>query len=415
MLSIVTVAMNAQDAILRTLASVALQTDQRYEHLVLDGGSTDDTKKQVQSWTAHSVRLIECLDTGPYDAMNQSLHFTKGDYVIFLNAGDIFASPHAVESIGAALAFNRKIVVGDHIYVDNGKWKYKKCQPLSTTMKELRTGDLSLRWLDGIPCHQSTIYRRDVLEQGFDTAYHIAADHDLLFRTLATDESVYQIPQPISIYYGGGYSAKRFSRCKLEWYDIAKNHSENPRGVHEFYAKSFGFTLPDKKKWLPLSGMHLEEGPYPNHGLDFRFRWTSESVARLVILDGPKGANAVSIRIVGVFGCQTVEVKLLGLNSSTRVKLQEGRDERQLALRVGEGLSYPVCVELQVDSLRGEGAGGRLLGIIVAGAEAVIDPTIKERHLDKDAVSPAAGTGIGKRRILSRLSNRKRALAASPV
>jgi len=116
-----------------------------------------------------------------------------------------------------------------------------------------------------------------------------------------------------------------------------------------------------------------------------------------------------------VFGGQTVEVKLLGVNSSTTVKLQEGRDERQLALRVGEGLSYPVCVELQVDSLRGEGAGGRRLGIIVVGAEAVIDPAISERNLDKDDVSPAARTGIGKRRIFSRLSNRKRALAASPV
>ena len=416
MLSIVTVAMNAQGAILRTLASIALQTGQRYEHLVLDGGSTDDTKKQVQSWIAHPVRLIECLDAGPYDAMNQSLPFTLGDYVMFLNAGDIFASPHAVESISAALVFNRKIVVGDHIYVDNGRWKYKKCQPLSTTMKALRTGDLSLRWLDGIPCHQSTIYRRDVLDQGFDTAYHIAADHDLLFRTLGIEESVYQIPQPISIYYGGGYSAKRFSRCKLEWYDIAKNHSENSRGVHDFYAKSFGFTLPDKKSWLPLSGMHLEEGPYPNHDLHFRFRWTSERVARLVILDGPKGGNAVSIRIVGMFGGQAVEVKLLGLNSSSRVKLQEGRDERELLLRVGERLSYPVGVELQVDPLHGEEAGGRRLGIIVVGAEAIVDPMMKERNLDQDAVSPApaASTGIGKRRILSRLSNRKRGLAASP-
>src|SRR5690242_1203432 len=113
MLSIVTVAMHAQDAILRTLASVALQNNQRYEHLVLDGGSTDGTKKQVRSWTAHPVRLIGCVDAGPYDAMNQSLSFARGDYVIFLNAGDIFASRHVIESIGPALASNRKIVVGE--------------------------------------------------------------------------------------------------------------------------------------------------------------------------------------------------------------------------------------------------------------------------------------------------------------
>ena len=411
MLSIVTVVMNAQNDILRTLASVALQTDQRFEHLVFDGGSTDDTKKQVRSWKAHKVQYIECADAGPYDAMNQSVPFTTGNYVMFLNAGDILASSDSVKTINAASLFNRRIIVGDHIYVDNGKWKYKKCQPPSTTIKKLRDGDLSLRWLDGIPCHQSTIYRRDVLNEGFDTAYNIAADHDLLFRTLRIDEDVYQVAQPISVYYGGGYSAKRFSRCKLEWYDIAKNHSSNPRGVHDFYAKAFGYTLPDKKKWLPISGMHLEEGPYPELGLDFRFCWTSDSITRLAILDGPREANGVSLKVVGVFGGQTLDAKLLGTDSGRRVVLGEGRDERDLVLTVVERLTYPVCIELQVDTLRMEGTAGRRLGIILAGADAVFDPTIMKHTLDREKANAVTtvGIGVGKRRIMSKVSGRTRA------
>ena len=90
-ISVITVAYNSAATIADTLVSVASQSHQDIEHIVIDGASTDDTQSIVGARGRHVARFISEPDRGLYDAMNKGLRLATGDLVGFLNADDIFA------------------------------------------------------------------------------------------------------------------------------------------------------------------------------------------------------------------------------------------------------------------------------------------------------------------------------------
>ena len=88
--SIITVCYNAADTIERTLKSVDSQSCKDYEHLIVDGASTDGTTSKVFALKNPLRRMVSEPDKGIYDAMNKGMSFASGKYLIFLNAGDAF-------------------------------------------------------------------------------------------------------------------------------------------------------------------------------------------------------------------------------------------------------------------------------------------------------------------------------------
>ncbi|MEO7851682.1 MAG: glycosyltransferase, partial [Rubrivivax sp.] len=100
--SIVTVSYNSAATIADTLRSVSSQTHADIEHLIIDGGSTDDTLAVVRREGAHVARLVSEPDRGIYDAMNKGIALAGGDLIGFLNADDMLASPRAVADMAAA-------------------------------------------------------------------------------------------------------------------------------------------------------------------------------------------------------------------------------------------------------------------------------------------------------------------------
>ena len=120
--SIITVTYNAADTVQRTLESVAAQTCTLYEHIIVDGASTDETLKIVADATAPERRIVRSEpDAGLYDAMNKGLGMANGDYLIFLNAGDKFHSPDTLQIIADTIMDNDYpgIVYGQTDLVDN--------------------------------------------------------------------------------------------------------------------------------------------------------------------------------------------------------------------------------------------------------------------------------------------------------
>ena len=97
--SIVTITWNAAHCVQKTLDSVASQTYNCLEHLIIDGVSTDDTLTMVDQYRqqcSYPVFVSSEPDSGIYDAMNKGLSRATGDYVIFMNAGDCF---HASDTL----------------------------------------------------------------------------------------------------------------------------------------------------------------------------------------------------------------------------------------------------------------------------------------------------------------------------
>jgi len=180
-ISIVTVAYNSAATIADTLRSVAAQSHGDIEHLVIDGASKDNTLHVVRAYGAHVSKLLSEPDRGIYDAMNKGLALATGDFVGFLNADDMLASPDAVASIArAAAAPGTGAVCGDLVYVRKDRpeevvrcWR---CGPFAPA--RLRYG-----WM---PPHPTLYVRRSLVSElgPFDTQLRIAADYDFILRYL---------------------------------------------------------------------------------------------------------------------------------------------------------------------------------------------------------------------------------------
>ena len=120
--SIITVSYNPGEKLKETLFSVAGQTCTDYEVIVKDGGSTDgstgflkvrkhfDADKVILSEEfLGRVRFFEGRDKGIYDAMNQAVAQASGEFVLFLNCGDVLADERVLERVAAVIDETRAV------------------------------------------------------------------------------------------------------------------------------------------------------------------------------------------------------------------------------------------------------------------------------------------------------------------
>lgn len=180
LMSIITVCYDSVRTIGASLESVATQHYPHLEHVIVDGGSTDGTLELIKSWRQHQIRLVSEPDKGIYDAMNKGLALATGDYVGFLNADDMLATPRAIERFATVAAGSPDALFADLDYVQADRvdlivrhWRSGAFRP-----ERLRFG-----WM---PPHPTFYLRRALVREvgGFDTSLRIAADYDFMMRCL---------------------------------------------------------------------------------------------------------------------------------------------------------------------------------------------------------------------------------------
>lgn len=172
LISIITITYNAADCLLPTLSSVDAQTFNDYEHIIVDGASTDNTLTLTHSFCRPSFRVFSEPDKGLYDAMNKGLSLARGKYVLFLNAGDTFASPSTLSLYANAAIQDKDIIYGDTDIVDNcGKVVGHRhlSVPDRLTFKSFANGMLV--------CHQAFMVKKS-LAPLYDLSYRFSADYD---------------------------------------------------------------------------------------------------------------------------------------------------------------------------------------------------------------------------------------------
>ena len=112
--TVVTPTLNSAATVAETMRTVALQRaggNVRVEHLVLDGGSTDDTAKIVAEWQHPDTHfIVRKDDKGPADAINAGLDLAHGEFLCWLNSDDVYA-PYALERATAVLRRHRETFV----------------------------------------------------------------------------------------------------------------------------------------------------------------------------------------------------------------------------------------------------------------------------------------------------------------
>ena len=195
-ISIITPCLNREGYIARAIESVLDQTYPNIEHIVVDGGSTDQTLSILAGYP--HIRLISGPDEGIYDALNKGLQLASGDIVGFLNSDDFYAEdifhdvaesfcdPKIQAVTGEAIAFSQtlgdEIVPGEHFLPQNA--------------------DLLHLVTIGNPFFNAWFFRRAIFGQigRFDTSYRITADREFMLRFALSRPNYVILPKLVYCY-----------------------------------------------------------------------------------------------------------------------------------------------------------------------------------------------------------------------
>ena len=180
-ISIITVCYNSSSTIRDTLHSVSSQLYKNIEHVIVDGGSSDNTISLVKQFGNRVRKQVSCSDRGIYDAMNKGLAMASGDYVAYLNSDDFYTNNEVIQQVATAInKTNVDAIYGDLSYVKRNnpeiRVRYWKSQMFES-------GSFARAFS---PPHPTFFAKRKILVElgGFDLSYSLAADFDLMFRAL---------------------------------------------------------------------------------------------------------------------------------------------------------------------------------------------------------------------------------------
>jgi glycosyltransferase involved in cell wall biosynthesis len=203
--------MNNPAGLERTLISVFSQTAPGVEVIVVDGGPGDDTEGIEKAFSDQLARWIGEPDKGPYDAMNKGAAAATGDYILFMNSGDVFFNEDVVEKLlDATGKGDADAVYGDSI-ADYGAFAVYR-----------RAGHFSGIWKGMIFSHQALLMRtRLVKEYRFDLSAGKIADYDLVVRSLGRSAAVRQIDTPVAVCDAYGISNRGRSAIRMGYYRVA--------------------------------------------------------------------------------------------------------------------------------------------------------------------------------------------------
>lgn len=101
--SIVTCTWNSAATLPDTLASVQRQTCQDFEHIFVDGGSTDGTLEMIAAYPGRK-RVLRDVGGGVSRAMNQGIEAATGEYVAHLHSDDYYAGDDVLETVAERFA-----------------------------------------------------------------------------------------------------------------------------------------------------------------------------------------------------------------------------------------------------------------------------------------------------------------------
>ena len=224
--SIITVTWNAADVIAPTLESVRRQTSSDYEMLIIDGASTDGTLNLAKKASIAGLRVFSEPDKGLYDAMNKGIARARGQYLIFLNAGDAFADDTVLARLALLTVDKPGVIYGQTQLVDANRTVVGKRH--LTAPKRL-TVDSFLSGM--VVCHQAFVARRDLVPK-YDLHYRLSADYDWCIKVLKrSTANVYAGRPPIISYLTEGETTRHHRASLLERYRIMCHHYGTPRAT----------------------------------------------------------------------------------------------------------------------------------------------------------------------------------------
>ena len=229
-ISVITPSFNSEKTIEKTILSVINQ--QRIyplEYIVVDGGSTDNTREIIHKYVTNIDKFIFEADSGAYDAMNKGINLATGEIIGIINSDDWYLK-NAIKTVEEE--FNKHPDI-DILYspIEN----YYKGEYIATFIPgELEK--LSIRFTLN---HPSCFIKKSayIAADLYDLQYQIAADYDMILRLFNNGFKFHSIETPLAAYSLNGMSSSPlpWDRAKLikECWKISNKASDNFPQVSE--------------------------------------------------------------------------------------------------------------------------------------------------------------------------------------
>ena len=235
--TVITVCYNSANTLEQSLKSVIIQDWPNVEHIVIDGGSTDDSLSILESYQNHLAHVVSEPDKGIYDAMNKGLDRATGDIVCFLNADDQYASSHVLSRVAEQMqAHQLDALLGDVAF-------FHSADP-TRIVRRYRSSRFTperLAW-GWMPAHPALFLNRSVVQRvgRFKSDYRIAGDFDYIARAFHKHDLQYQhLPEVLVHMQTGGASTAGWRSKVLLNQEVLRSCRENgiPTNIFKILSK----------------------------------------------------------------------------------------------------------------------------------------------------------------------------------
>lgn len=196
--SIIIPTYNSSKTLAEALSSIAEQTYDNYEVIVIDNCSSDNTTEIVEQFTTKCRNLtwVSEHDNGIYDAMNKGLKLATCDWIYFLGGDDKLLNKYTLDSVFKEDLKNTDIVYGNVISERfNGRYD-----------GEFAIEKLLIKNI----CHQAMFFKRTLFSRigNFNTRYPFQSDWDFNLRCFLNRRiNTKFVNIDIALYSDGGFSS----------------------------------------------------------------------------------------------------------------------------------------------------------------------------------------------------------------
>lgn len=225
--SIITVVRNGAAHIEQTLKSVQAQTGVTFEHLVVDGDSTDGTTEIVKRYQSGLAWWISEPDAGIADAMNKAVARARGEWLLFLHADDYLKCPETLSRTRPFLSNDWDLVACCVDYALPTRSIVRR--PTWGARINIKTTLL----------HQACFFKRSLFDRIglYDPSYRITMDYEYFLRAYRAGCRVRLVPSHVvSVMRSTGISGRR------DWPELRRRFAEERR-VHRQHASTADFLM----------------------------------------------------------------------------------------------------------------------------------------------------------------------------
>jgi len=243
--TIVTPSYNQGKFIEDTILSVKNQAYPNIEHIIVDGGSSDNTLEILKKYeSTYNMHWSSEPDEGQSDALNKGFKMANGEIIGWLNSDDAYLSIHTISDVVKYFKKHNKakIIYGDMIYIDHKN-------RIGLIMPTFPIFRYSILKKHNFIFQPSTFFRRDIIENyHLDNTLHYVMDYDFWLK-IGTGYKFYHIPKILSCFriHDQSKGESESLKMKKEYIKVRQKYHRDSEKSNELNRMEYIF-----RKSLPI-------------------------------------------------------------------------------------------------------------------------------------------------------------------